>query len=205
MNDLGIPEKVEITLRVWQSLHGKKLCIPLQHSEKHWIWSQVHFFLLTLASYLTTLSLSFLICKVGLKIPSSSMHRNLQKAPFPILGPFDQRLCVARTPVVDYLMGGTGEITFCGVAWGQGIHSEWESGTKKKKNNPHLGQPLSLSPWEFIWTMDSVSFPSKAFAYFTVLTSWLKDPVKLHTSSDGFSPWVSTLKPTWWFFRAHPN
>lgn len=68
--------------------------------------------------------------------------------------------------VVDYRMEGAEERSVF-----VGLHGDRASILNESQEKAHLGQLLSRSPWELIWTMDSVSFPSKAFAYFTVLTS----------------------------------
>lgn len=134
-------------------------------------------------------SLGFLICIQG---STNSPLRHLR--PFSPEVMFGQAACC-------WLLDGRdrGGISFSGVAWGQGFQSEWEPG----KSTP--GSTIVLLPLGVRWTMDSVSFPSNAFAYFTVLTSWLRDLVKLHTTSDCFWLWVWTLEPTWWFLGARPN
>lgn len=74
---------------------------------------------------------------------------------------------MARQHVVDYWMEGAEERSVF-----VGLHRDRAPVLNESQEKTHLGQLLSCSPWELIWTMDdSVSFPSKAFAYFTVLPS----------------------------------
>lgn len=73
---------------------------------------------------------------------------------------------MARQRVVDCWMGGAEKRSVL-----VGLHGDRTPILNESQEKAHLGQLLSHSPWELIWTMDGLSFPSKAFAYFTVLTS----------------------------------
>lgn len=188
-------------LRMWQSLHGERI---IRSPRTQWkalhlepntsiYWPQ--------ASYLTPLNLSFLICEVDItKVTLQLCTLGSANSSFPCLRPFRQTPSVAKQHLVDYWMEAAEERSVL-----VGLHEDSTSILNESQEKAHLGQLLSRSPRELFWTMDSISFPSKAFAYFTVLTSWLRDLVKLHTSSDCFLLWVSTLGPTWWFLRACPN
>lgn len=62
--------------------------------------------------------------------------------------------------VVRYWMGETsGQISFVG------LHGDRASTPNESQEKAYLGQLLFCSLWDLIWTLESVSFPSKAFAY----------------------------------------
>lgn len=156
-----------------------------------------------------TWNLSFLTCKLGLKIFT------LQ---FSVWG----RVCKClsffrRDPVLR-------RSTLCGVLTGRCRRRDqflwgylgtglpvWKRARKTLTWAIYYPAPWHPSPP--IHTMGRVSFPSTAFAYFTVLTSCLKDLVKLQTSSTAFyrqfshlvqlggtsdSPWFLRLEKTIW-------
>ena len=187
-------------LRMWQSLDGERII----HSPRTQ-WKALHLEPNTSiywpqASYFTPLNLRFLICKVDLTKLTLHLSLGSANSSFPCLGPFGQTPSVAKQHFVGYWMEAAEERSVL-----VGLHEDSASILNESQEKAHLGQLLSHSPRELFWTMDSISFPSKSFAYFTVLKSWLRDLVKLHTSSDSFLLWVSTLGPTWWFLRACPN
>ena len=118
----------------------------------------------------------------------------------PCLRPFHQTPCRDKQCVVNYWMEGAEERSVL-----VGLPGDRASILNESQEKAHLGQLLSLSPGNSFGPRIALSLPNKAFAYFTVFTSWWRDVVKLHTSSDCFLLWVSTLRPTWWFLRTWPS